>query len=120
MENHRRQTDLARDPSYEYKSFKDGCHFQQNTFLNNDELQISICLYDDDFEACNAPRHLLKKAQALCCLLDTLKPTVPPGSHSSLSSIYRAVLCKSDDLEMLCCIRCFEVEDKKGTCRTCE
>lgn len=95
MESHRRQTDLERDPSYEYRSFKDGCHFQQNTFLNNDELRKSICLYVDDFEACNAPRHLLKKAQALCCLLDT---------HSSLSSIYLAVLCKSDDLEMLCCV----------------
>ncbi|XP_028298400.1 uncharacterized protein LOC114460675 [Gouania willdenowi] len=96
-ENHRGTTDLKRDPTYEYKSFKDGNHFLQNKFLNNEELRISICLYVDDFETCN-PLGTSRKKHKLCAVYWLLS-NLPPGSHSSLSSIYLAVLCKSNDVK---------------------
>ncbi|XP_051813199.1 uncharacterized protein LOC127536542 isoform X3 [Acanthochromis polyacanthus] len=97
IENHKGTTSLERDPSYEYRSFKDGNHFQQNKFLNNDELRISVCLYVDDFETCN-PLGTSRKKHKLCAVYWLLS-NLPPGCHSSLSSIYLAVLCKSDDVK---------------------
>lgn len=97
IENHRGKEDINFDPSYEYRSPKDGWHFKKNCFLNDDELRISLCLYVDDFETCN-PLGTSKKKHKLCGVYWILG-NLPPGSHSSLSSIYLAVLCKSDDVK---------------------
>lgn len=79
-----------------YTSYKDGLHFQNNEFFSGGELRISICLYVDDFEICN-PLGTSRKKHKLCSVYWILG-NLPPGSHSSLSSIYLALLCKSEDL----------------------
>lgn len=60
-------------------------------------MRISVCLYVDDFEVCN-PLGTSRKTHKLCALYWILG-NLPPGSHSSLASIYLALLCKSDDVK---------------------
>ena len=79
-----------------YRSFRDGENYKTNGFLAVDELRISIKLYIDEFEVCN-PLGTSRKKHKLCGVYWVLD-NLPPGSHSALSSIYLAVLCKSDDL----------------------
>lgn len=79
-----------------YKSFRDGQHYKTNSFLAVEKLRIFIKLYIDDFEVCN-PLGTSRKKHKLCGVYWVLG-NLPPGSHSALSSIYLAVLCKSDDL----------------------
>lgn len=78
----------------EYKSFQDGEFFKQNEFLSSGELRISVTLYVDEFEVCN-PLGTSRKKHKLCAMYWILS-NLPPGQHSSLSSIYLAVLCKSN------------------------
>lgn len=80
-----------------YRSFKDGQHFQHNEFLSDNELRLSVCLYIDDFELCN-PLGTSRKKHKICAVYWILG-NLPPGCHSSLSSIYLALLCKSDDVK---------------------
>lgn len=93
IENHRGQQDIDLDPSLEFRSPEDGLHFKENSFLNAEELRISLRLYVDDFETCN-PLGTSRKKHKLCGVYWVLG-NLPPGSHSALSSIYLAVLCKS-------------------------
>lgn len=79
-----------------YTSFRDGEHYKTNSFLAVDALRISIKLYIDDFEVCN-PLGTSRKKHKLCGVYWVLD-NLPPGSHSTLSSIYLAVVCKSEDL----------------------
>lgn len=51
----------------------------------------------DDFETCN-PLGTSRKKHKLCGVYWTLANLLP-GFHSSLSSIYLAVLCKNDDVK---------------------
>ncbi|XP_024118247.1 uncharacterized protein LOC112139642, partial [Oryzias melastigma] len=81
----------------QYRSFRDGLHFLNNTFLVGEELKISLCLYIDDFELCN-PLGTSRKKHKLCSVYWVIG-NLPPGSHSALSSIYLALLCKSEDLK---------------------
>lgn len=97
IENHRGQQDIELDPSLEFRSPEDGLHFKKNSFLNAEELRISLRLYVDDFETCN-PLGTSRKKHKLCGVYWILG-NLPPGSHSSLSSIYLAVLCKSGDVK---------------------
>lgn len=69
--------------------------FQDNSFLSGDALRILLTLDVDDFEICN-PLGTFCTKQALCDVL-TLS-NLPRDSHSSLSSIYLAVLCKTNDV----------------------
>nr|XP_055065480.1 uncharacterized protein LOC129447733 isoform X2 [Misgurnus anguillicaudatus]XP_055065481.1 uncharacterized protein LOC129447733 isoform X2 [Misgurnus anguillicaudatus] len=79
-----------------YRSFRDGENYKRNGFLAVEKLRISIKLYIDEFEVCN-PLGTSRKKHKLCGVYWVLD-NFPPGSHSALSSIYLAVLCKSDDL----------------------
>ncbi|XP_051250261.1 uncharacterized protein LOC127360044 [Dicentrarchus labrax] len=97
IENHRGQQDTELDPSLEFRSPEDGLHFNANSFLNAEELRITLRLYVDDFETCN-PLGTSRKKHKLCGVYWILG-NLPPGSHSSLSSIYLAVLCKSVDVK---------------------
>lgn len=97
LKNHRGAQHAQPDEFYEYKTFQDGSHFQKNSFLNNDELRISLGLYIDDFETCN-PLGTSKRKHKLCAVYWILG-NLPPGSHSSLSSIYLALLAKSDHIK---------------------
>lgn len=56
-----------------------------------------MCLYIDDFEICN-PFGTSRKKHKLCSVYWVLG-NLPPGSHSALSSIYLALLCKSNDVK---------------------
>lgn len=97
VENHRaQQSKMASGEHHTYKSPQDGSHFQQNTFLSGDEMRILLRLYVDDFEVCN-PLGTSRRKHKLCGIYWTLS-NLPPGSYSSLSSIYLALLCKTDDV----------------------
>lgn len=67
-------------------------------YSNSEELRISLCLYVDDFEVCNRLCASLKKHKL--CGVYWIHANLPPGSHSCLSSIYLAVLCKSNDVKI--------------------
>lgn len=97
VENHRsQQSNRETDEHHTFRSFQDGSHFQQNSFLSGDEIRILLHLYIDDFEICN-PLGTSRRKHKLCGIYWTLG-NLPPGSHSSLSSIFLAVLCKTGDL----------------------
>lgn len=103
----------------QYRSFRDGLHFLNNEFLVGEDLKISLCLYIDDFEVCN-PLGTSRKKHKLCCVYWVIG-NLPPGSHSAISSIYLALMCKSDDLKTFGYQKIFEpllqdlvVLEKKG------
>ncbi|KAL4006537.1 all-trans-retinol 3,4-desaturase [Sarotherodon galilaeus] len=81
--------------SQEYRTVRDGEYYKQNSFFCGEELRIAVNLYIDDFEICN-PLGTSRKKHKLCGVYWVLG-NLPPGSHSALTSIYLAVLCKSDD-----------------------
>ena len=67
IENHKGQQDIEHDPSLLLWSPADGLHFKENSFLNSEELRISLRLYVDDFETCN-PLGTSRKIYKLCCV----------------------------------------------------
>ena len=81
----------------EYRTIRDGEYYKQNSFLSSEGFRIALHLYVDDFEICN-PLGTSRKKHKLCGVYWVLG-NLPPGSHSKLSSIYLAVLCKSDDVK---------------------
>lgn len=98
VENHRaHQSDGVTGEQCTYKSFQDGSHFKGNGFLSGGELRILLTLYIDDFELCN-PLGTSRRKHKLCGIYWTLS-NLPPGSHSALSAIYLAILCKSDNVK---------------------
>ena len=86
--------------------------------MSGQELRLSIGLYIDDFEVCN-PLGTSRKTHKLCAVYWGLS-NLPPGSHSSLTSIYLAVLCKTDNVKsygygkvlepLICDLRSLEVD----------
>lgn len=67
----------------------------------------------DDFETYN-PLGTSRKKHKLCAVYWVLA-NLPAGSHSTLSSIYLAILCKTDDVKTYGYDKCFEplVQDLK-------
>lgn len=96
VENHKAQN-RGTSEHHTYNSSQDGSYFKQNSFLSGDEMRILLCLYIDDFEICN-PLGTSRRKHELCGIYWTVS-NLPIGSHSSLSSIYLAVLCKTDDVK---------------------
>lgn len=80
-----------------YRSIKDGLFFKENCFFSGEDWKISLNLYIDDFEICN-PLGTSRKKHKLCGVYWTLG-NLPPGSHSTLTSIYLSTLCKTSDLK---------------------
>lgn len=97
IDNHRGQQETQLKPLFELRSPEDGVYFRSNAFLNSDELRLSLRLFVDDFETCN-PLGTSRNKQKLCGIYWVLG-NLPPGSHSSLSSIFLTVLCKSVDVK---------------------
>lgn len=56
-----------------------------------------LTLYVDDFEMCN-PLGTSRKKHKICAVYWNLS-NLPAGSHSSLSAIHLALLCKVDDVK---------------------
>lgn len=67
----------------------------KNLLLSGENQSISLALYIDDFEVCN-PLGTSRKKHKLCALYLVIT-NLPVKYRSSLSSIYLALLCKSDD-----------------------
>lgn len=80
-----------------YRSFREGLFFKENSFLSAGELRVLLNLYIDDFEICN-PLGTSRKKHKICAIYWTLS-NLPPACHSSLTSIYLALLCKSEDVK---------------------
>lgn len=98
IENHRvHQNNGRTGQHHSYKSYQDGSHFKENSFLSGDDLRLLLTLYIDDFEVCN-PLGTSRRKHKLCGIYWTFS-NLPPGSHSVLTSIYLAVLSKSDDMK---------------------
>ncbi len=53
-------------------------------------------LYVDEFDICN-PLGTSRKKHKICAVYWNLS-NLPPDSHSSLSSIYLALLCRAEDV----------------------
>lgn len=87
----------ATESQFLYKSLKDGSLYKENTFFNVQDPRVVLSFYVDDFEVCN-PLGTSRRKHKLCAVYWILA-NLPPGSHSSLSSIYLSVLCKSEDVK---------------------
>lgn len=97
----------------QYKSSRDGSLFQENSFLVGEKPRIILKFNVDDFETCN-PLGTSRKTHKLCAVYWVLA-NLPPGSHSSLLSIYLSVLCKTNDVKAFGLEKIFEplVQDLK-------
>lgn len=95
VQNHNVQQHI--EDCKEYRTFRDGKVYKENIFFSGEELRLSVSLYVDDFEICN-PLGTSRKIHKLCAVYWVLN-NLPPGSHSVLSNIYLAVLCKTDDVK---------------------
>ena len=80
-----------------YRSFWDGLLVKRNAILSKD-CAISLILYVDDFEICN-PLGTSRIKHKICALYWILG-NLPPGCHSSLSSIHLAALINSNDVKV--------------------
>ena len=80
-----------------YACLWDGAIFKEHRLFSN-KCAVSLILYVDDFEVCN-PLGTSRKKHKICTLYWFLG-NLPPGSNSSLSSIYLAALIKSDDVKL--------------------
>jgi len=105
VEGHQRQNSNS-GISYQYRSSRDGSLFKDNSFLVGENPRIILNLYVDDFEVCN-PLGTSRKKHKLCAVYWILA-NLPPGSHSSLSSIYLSILCKTEDVKTYGYDRIFE------------
>lgn len=76
---------------------KDGLYCKENSLLSGEDLGLSVTLYSDDFEVCN-PLGTSHKTHKLCSVYWVLS-NLPPESHSSLSSIFLTILCKTDNVK---------------------
>lgn len=94
IHTHKTQENILGVVQYKNK----GWNLLQRSFFSGKDLKLSISLYVDDFEVCN-PLGTSRKTHKLCGVYWILN-NLPPGSHSSLSSIYLAVLCKSNDVKV--------------------
>lgn len=86
----------GRGEEVKYESFRYGQSFKDKHFLSEGELRVLLNFYVDDFEICK-PLGTSCKKHKICGVYWTLS-NLPPGCHSSLSSIYLALLCRSDDV----------------------
>ena len=86
------------EQSGHYRSFRDGDYFKENEILSGKDVSLSITLYIDDFEICN-PLGTSRKKHKVCGVYWILA-NLPARYKSSLSSIYLALLCKSEHIKI--------------------
>lgn len=80
---------------FEYQTFRDGSHYQNNEFFSIEENRGSLILFIDDFEACNPLRTSRKKHKvpAVYWVLGNIQVQL----HSTLTSIYLVILYEAED-----------------------
>ena len=81
-----------------YRSCLDGDYFKRNPILSGQDVSLCITLYIDDFEICN-PLGTSRKKHKVCGVYWTLA-NLPKIYKSSLSSIYLALLCKTEHIKI--------------------
>lgn len=79
--------------STKYESYQDGTIYKDNYFYS-EELRITLVLYIDDFEICN-PLGTSRKKHKITAVYWVFG-NIP---HSTLSSVYLALLCKAVDIK---------------------
>lgn len=82
---------------HHYVSFQDGHYFKQNQLFREQELQIALGLYIDDFELCN-PLGTSKKINKITAVYWVIL-NLPSKFCSSLHSIHLALLGKTSDVK---------------------
>lgn len=82
------------DSSGQYKSYKDGMHYKENSFFLEHECRIALNLYIDDFEVAN-PLGTSRKKHKICAIYWVLA-NLPAKHTSSLHAIQLALLCKTN------------------------
>lgn len=87
----------VKSQSGQYKSFRDGLYFKDNTLLVEEEVCISVGLYIDEFEVCN-PLGTSRKKHKITAIYWVFAD-LPVKYRSALSSIYLAVLSNSNDVK---------------------
>lgn len=100
------EEDEAVEVMPQYKSFRDGNFFKENTLLSGEDFRICVGLYVDDFEVCN-PLGTSKKKHKVCAVYWILSD-LPLKYRSSLTSINLTLLCKSVDVKKYGFSRVFE------------
>lgn len=70
---------------------------KQNQFLSAGLWRIRLTVYIDEFEVCNPVG--TSKSKHKFCAMHWILSNLPRGQHSSLLSIYLAVLCKSNNIK---------------------
>ncbi len=86
------------EQSGQYKSCLDGDYFKRNQILSHEDVSLFITLYIDDFETCN-PLGTSRKKHKVCGVYWVLA-NLPRRCKSSLSSIYLALLCKTEHVKI--------------------
>lgn len=51
----------------QYKTYRDGLYYKDNSLLSSEDLSIALGLYIDDFEVCN-PLGTSKKKHKVCAV----------------------------------------------------
>ena len=78
-----------------YSTFRDGSRFKENTLLVEENFQIALALYIDDFEVAN-PLGTSKNKHKICAVYWV---NLAPKFRSFLSSIQLALLCKTNTVK---------------------
>lgn len=81
----------------QYKTYRDGLYYKDNSLLSSEDLSIALGLYIDDFEVCN-PLGTSKKKHKVCAVYWVIS-NLPIRYRSSVQSIYLACLCHSNDVK---------------------
>lgn len=79
--------------SQEYRSYKDGQYFKENTLLATEEFTIALGLYVDDYEVAN-PIGSSKLKHKMCAVYWVIA-NIPPKFRSGLNMINLAMLCNT-------------------------
>lgn len=87
------------EQSGQYKSCLDGDNFKRNPILSHEGVTLSITLYIDNFEVCNCLGTSRHKKHKVCGVYWVLA-NLPRRYKSSLSSIYLALLCKTEHVKI--------------------
>ena len=86
------------EQSGHYSSCLDGDYFKGNQILSHEDISLCITLYIDDFEICN-PLGTSRKKHKVCGVYWILA-NLPKKYKSLLSSIYLALLCKTEHIKI--------------------
>lgn len=95
---HELRVNKPAEQSGHFTSCLDGDYFKRNQILSHEDVSLCNTLYIDDFEICN-PLGTSRKKHKVCGVYWVLA-NLPRKYKSSLSSIYLALLCKTEHIKI--------------------